>query len=64
MDEKEVTAILDELRNKGIEEFRVQKADFLEFRKHLIIQEDFKHFRGIAQQGGDVIYTYTDLPRS
>jgi hypothetical protein len=64
MDEQEILAILDELRNKGIEEFRVQKQDFLQFRKHLIAQEDFKHFRGIAQQGGDIIYTYTDNPRS
>jgi hypothetical protein len=64
MDEQEILAILDELRNKGIEEFRVQKQDFLQFRKHLIAQKDFKHFRGIAQQGGDIIYTYTDNPRS
>ncbi|WP_421384296.1 hypothetical protein ACOJQI_06740 [Bacillus salacetis] len=64
MDEQEVLAILDELRNKGIEEFRVQKEDFLQFRKYLIAQEDFKHFRGIAQQGGDIIYTYMDEPRS
>jgi hypothetical protein len=64
MNEQEISAILAELRNKGIEEFRVQKEDFLQFRKHLIAQEDFKNFRGIAQQGGDIIYTYTEKPRS
>ncbi|RIW30159.1 hypothetical protein D3H55_17080 [Bacillus salacetis] len=64
MGDQEVLAILDELRSGGIEEYRVQKTDFLHFRKHLIAQEDFKHFRGIAQQGGDIIYTYMEKPRS
>ncbi|WP_409253507.1 hypothetical protein V1502_06245 [Bacillus sp. SCS-153A] len=64
MDEKEISAILDELRNKSIDEFRVQKSDFLQFRKILVSQHDFKHFRGIAQQGGDIVYTYMDNPRS
>lgn len=64
MEEQEVLSILDELRNKTIDEFRVQKSDFLQFRTHLISQSDFKQFRGIAQQGGDVIYTYMDEPRS
>lgn len=64
MEEQEIAAILDELRNKGIDEYRVSKSDFLQFRNVLITQEDFKFFRGIAQQGGDIIYTYMEKPRS
>ncbi|MGM0844386.1 MAG: hypothetical protein ACQEUT_05365 [Bacillota bacterium] len=64
MEEQEIVAVLDELRNKGIDEYRVNKADFLQFRNVLIEQKDFKYFRGIAQQGGDITYTYMDNPRS
>jgi hypothetical protein len=64
MEEKEIETILEELRSRGIDEYRVQKSDFLQFRKILIEQSDFKQFRGIAQQGGDVVYMYMDTPRS
>jgi hypothetical protein len=64
MEEQEILTILEELRSRGIDEYRVQKSDFLQFRKLLIAQSDFKQFRGIAQQGGDVVYVYLDTPRS
>jgi hypothetical protein len=64
MDDQEILAILDELRSGEVREYRVQKGEFLKFRQHLIAQDDFKHFRGIAQQGGDIIYTYLETPRS
>ncbi|MFD1735553.1 hypothetical protein ACFSCX_03160 [Bacillus salitolerans] len=64
MDENQVNEILTKLRNREIEEYLVEKQDFLTFRALLVKQEDFKHFRGIAMQGGNVIYTYMNEPRS
>jgi hypothetical protein len=64
MIQTEIEHILDKLRNREIEEYFVSKEDFLEFRDHLVKQNDFKNFRGIAQHGGSVVYTYTDEPRS
>lgn len=59
-----IEEILEQLKNKEIESYHVSKEDFLTFRAELVKREDFKHFRGEAQQGGDVIYTYLDVARS
>ncbi|MED4403731.1 hypothetical protein [Metabacillus fastidiosus] len=64
MDEQTITEILDQLRNSELGTYEVSKEDFLEFRKVLIKRDDFKHFRGIAQQGGSVIYEYLQEARS
>ena len=64
MDEQFVIEILQKLRTKELYEFKVTKDQFMEFRNILIKQEDFKHFRGIAKQGGSVVYRYTDEARS
>jgi hypothetical protein len=64
VDEKMATKLLNELRDGIISELRIKKEDFLVFRTVLIKRKDFKHFRGIAQQGGDVIYQYMKEPRS
>ncbi|WP_246943958.1 hypothetical protein [Bacillus pinisoli] len=64
MNTSDIEHILDKLRNKELEEYLVQKEDFLIFREKLVKQSDFKHFRGVAQHGGSVVYTYTDEPRS
>jgi hypothetical protein len=64
MDKTDVEHILDKLRNQEIEEYIVEKEQFLSFREVLVNQSDFKHFRGIAQHGGTVIYTYVDKARS
>jgi hypothetical protein len=64
VDEKMATKLLNELRDGIISELRIKKEDFLAFRMVLIKREDFKHFRGIAQQGGDIIYQYLQEPRS
>ncbi len=64
MDEKEARTLLDRLARGEIKECRVKKEDFMVFRKCLLEREDFKHFHGIAQVGGDVIYHYLDKPRS
>lgn len=61
---EEITECINQIRTGEIPEFRVQKEHFLAFRAVLSKQEDFKHFRGIAQQGGDVVFQYLEQPRS
>ncbi|MBZ5753385.1 MULTISPECIES: hypothetical protein [Metabacillus] len=64
MDEQTIQAILDQLRDGELNEYHVSKEQFIEFRNTLVNREDFKHFRGIAQQGGSIIYRYLQEPRS
>ena len=55
---------LDQLRNKEVSSILIKKDEFLQFREQLVKDEQFKHFRGEAKQGGDVIFTFLDEPRS
>ena len=55
---------IQDLKEGKIDSLSISKEDFLEFREILIQQIDFKHFRGIAHQGGSVIYTYETSARS
>ncbi|AMW98255.1 MULTISPECIES: hypothetical protein [Rummeliibacillus] len=55
---------LDDLKNGNIQELKVDKHEFYQLREELIKREDFKHFQGIAKQGGDIIYVYLKEPRS
>jgi hypothetical protein len=64
MDEQTIHELLDKLRDGELHEYHVGKEQFLTFRKTLVDREDFKHFRGIAQQGGSIIYRYLKEPRS
>ncbi|ESU32806.1 hypothetical protein G3A_09430 [Bacillus sp. 17376] len=64
MDEEQAVRMLESLKNKEVEEIFVSKQDFMEFREFLVKRDDFKHFRGIAQRGGDVIFRYMDEARS
>lgn len=64
MDKQLSLDIIKKLRAGELKEYRVKKEQFLPFREILVSQEDFKHYRGIAQQGGDIVYTYTATPRS
>lgn len=64
MNEQIANDLLNQLANGEIEKFQVKKEDFLEFRLHLVKREDFKHFRGVAERGGNVTYYYMDEPRS
>lgn len=64
MDQEQASRMLDSLKNREVEEIFVSKLDFMTFREVIVKREDFKHFRGIAQRGGDVIYQYMDEPRS
>ena len=56
--------LLNQLRNKEIERLEITKEDFLAFRQVLVKDPQFKHFRGEAQQGGNIIYTFMEVPRS
>ncbi|WP_163103341.1 hypothetical protein [Peribacillus alkalitolerans] len=56
--------ILNKLASKELNEYTVSKEEFLAFRSIIVQREDFKHFRGIAQQGGTVKYQYMDEARS
>lgn len=64
MDERTINELLDQLRNGELHEYHVSKDQFLPFRTVLVNRDDFKHFRGIAQQGGSIIYRYLEEPRS
>jgi hypothetical protein len=55
---------LEDLKEGNVTSITIEKENFLEFREVLILREDFKHFRGIAKQGGIVIYTYEKSARS
>ena len=55
---------LEELKEGNVTFITIEKENFLEFREVLILRVDFKHFRGIAKQGGIVIYTYEKSARS
>lgn len=64
MKEDLVNEVLEKLKNGEISEYYVKKEEFLEFRKTLVKRSDFKHFRGVAKRGGDVLYQYLQEPRS
>jgi hypothetical protein len=64
MKEDFVTEILDKLMTGELSEYYVSNEDFMEFRKVLVKRKDFKHFRGVGQRGGDVLYQYLNEPRS
>jgi hypothetical protein len=62
--EELINEILDRLMSGDLSEYYVKNGDFLEFREVLVKRKDFKHFRGIGQRDGDVIYQYLKDPRS
>ncbi|MFC0270609.1 hypothetical protein ACFFIX_03965 [Metabacillus herbersteinensis] len=64
MDEQTVTEILDQLRDGELDSFHVSNEQFIAFRQVLVKREDFKHFRGIAEQGGSTVYQFMKEPRS
>ncbi|MBT2698442.1 hypothetical protein ACSU6B_00395 [Neobacillus sp. C211] len=64
MKEEMITEILDRLMTGELSEYFVTNDDFMEFRQVLVKRKDFKHFRGIGQRGGDVLYQYLKEPRS
>jgi hypothetical protein len=59
-----ITEMIEKLRSGQINEWYVHKEVFLEVRAVIVALDDFKHFRGIAQRSGDVIYQYLQEARS
>ena len=59
-----IPEIINKLVNGEIKKIEVSKNDFYEFRELIVEREDFKRFRGIAQQGGKVVYEYLEKERS
>ncbi|MEH7308376.1 hypothetical protein [Neobacillus drentensis] len=64
MKEEMITDILDRLMTGELSEYYVTNDQFMEFRQVLVKRKDFKHFRGIGQRGGEVLYQYLNEPRS
>lgn len=64
MEENKINQLLEELKNKEKKELKVSKEEFLVVREVLVKRNDFKHFRGVAKHGGEVIYQYLDEARS
>lgn len=56
--------MLNQLRNGEVTSISIKKDEFLQFRELLIKDVDFKNFRGDAKQGGDVVFTFLQTPRS
>jgi len=59
-----ILEMIEKLRSGQINEWNVNKEVFLDVRAVIVTLEDFKHFRGIAQRSGGVIYQYLQEPRS
>lgn len=53
-----------QLRTGEIDSLTITKDEFLPFREILIKQQDFKHFRGVAKQGGAITYSFLQQARS
>ncbi|MCM3767418.1 hypothetical protein [Neobacillus niacini] len=64
MNQEHITEILNKLMTGELSEYYVTKENFMEFRQVLVKRKDFKHFRGIAQRDGNVLYQYLSEPRS
>lgn len=64
LEEELIKEILDRLMSGAISEYYVKNEEFMVFRQVLVKRKDFKHFRGIGQRGGDVLYQYLENPRS
>jgi hypothetical protein len=64
MNEDFINEQFDNLKKGNLTQYFISQSDFLIVRKVLVTREDFKHFRGIAQRGGAVLYQYMDVPRS
>ncbi|SOB91878.1 hypothetical protein SAMN05880501_101401 [Ureibacillus xyleni] len=56
--------LIEQLKNGVIKNIEIPKEEFLQFREVLVRDEMFKHFRGEAKQGGNVVFTFLDNPRS
>ncbi|MCT6924132.1 MULTISPECIES: hypothetical protein [Bacillales] len=55
---------IEDLRNREVQSIEIEKDEFLAFRQILVNEPDFKHFRGEAKQGGNIVFTYLDIART
>ncbi|OCS87504.1 hypothetical protein [Caryophanon tenue] len=56
--------LLNDLASQKITKIDVSKEEFYAFRELLVKHPKFKHFRGTAHQGGNITYTFLEVPRS
>jgi hypothetical protein len=56
--------MIEQLKNGEIKHIEVDKDEFLKFREILVNDEMFKHFHGEGKQGGNVVYTFLEIPRA
>lgn len=56
--------MIEQLKSGELKSIEIKKEEFLQFREQLVKDVMFKHFRGEAQQGGNVIFTFLEIPRS
>lgn len=56
--------LIEQLKNGEINSIEITKEEFLNFREILVNDEKFKHFQGEGKQGGNVVYTFLETPRS
>ena len=57
-------SMLDQLRNGEVNSIEINKVDYLQFREVLVQDPQFKHFRGEAKQGGNIKFTFLNVPRT
>lgn len=56
--------MLDQLRNGKVNSIVITKSEYLHFREALVKDPQFKHFRGEAKQGGNIVFTFLEVPRT
>ena len=56
--------MLNQLRNGEVSSIEINKAEYLHFREVLVKDTQFKNFRGEAKQGGNIVFTFLEVPRT
>ena len=56
--------MLNQLRNGEVSSIEINKVEYLQFREVLVKDTQFKHFRGEAKQGGNIVFTFSEVPRT
>ncbi|OEH92474.1 hypothetical protein [Bacillus solimangrovi] len=60
----ELQKIVEQLASGEMLTYEVEKQQTTSFFEIIRVREDFKHFRGQAKKGGNVVYQYLNEPRS
>lgn len=56
--------MLNQLRNGEVTSIEINKDEYLHFREVLVKDAQFKHFRGEAKQGGNIVFTFSKIART